>query len=445
MKKILVCMLAFLCFLFFTGCTGENPYMSGDRFDIPTEKEEELIPEENPEQPEDKSNILPKIYVATENEQKITSKEDYVSCTVSVNNCDEQYVLEEQEAQIRGRGNSTWHLAKKPYRIKFGSKQNLLGLNNGKKFKNWVLLAEAFDFSMSRNYINFYIGSFLNVYCSDCTFVDLYVNNEYYGMYLLGEQQQINSGRIEVEEYKEGKSDPLDTGYLLENDYNYYMNEEFVIENKINNKAENYTHWIVKSDTTTNEQLDYITEFMQRVYDALYKNADRQTVEGLIDINSAVEMTVLGLINTDPDQNSSFYVFKDKGGKLQFGAPWDADMCYGIVEQTKSTSKVSLNHLLKQLYNRDWFKQMVKERWIELTADGLKDKVIEKIDYIAETYEQEFEKNRTVYDPFGTKPHSYHVDEVLDYKCQKDAAKHLKEWLTERFINIDIELGVNAD
>ena len=42
-------------------------------------------------------------------------------------------------AKVRGRGNTTWTMKKKPFRFKFDKKQSPFGLAKG---KSWVLLAD---------------------------------------------------------------------------------------------------------------------------------------------------------------------------------------------------------------------------------------------------------------------------------------------------------------
>lgn len=50
--------------------------------------------------------------------------------------------------QIKGRGNSTWGFAKKPYNIKLENSSDLLGMGKG---KGWCLLANYADRSLLRN------------------------------------------------------------------------------------------------------------------------------------------------------------------------------------------------------------------------------------------------------------------------------------------------------
>ena len=139
---------------------------------------------------------MPRIDITTEGGQSIHSKDYYVNSTISVSRCDEAYILTDCAAGIRVRGNSTAGAPKKPYRIKFETKQSMLGLNDGEKFKSWCLMADYFDSSMLRTWATFAFAELLlggKYYSSDCTPVEVYVNGEYMGVYLLCEQTQIDN------------------------------------------------------------------------------------------------------------------------------------------------------------------------------------------------------------------------------------------------------------
>ena len=69
---------------------------------------------------------LPTIYINTFDNRPVTSKTDYIYATMHyVDEADQLTTYD--SLQIRGRGNSTWGLAKKPFRIKFHSKEKFLG------------------------------------------------------------------------------------------------------------------------------------------------------------------------------------------------------------------------------------------------------------------------------------------------------------------------------
>ena len=95
------------------------------------------------------SGTLPVMYITTENQTPVTSKDYYLNAT---------YYLDAKgiagydnigsasaplNMEIKGRGNYSWSgFDKKPYRIKLADKQALLGMN---KSKHFTLLAHADD------------------------------------------------------------------------------------------------------------------------------------------------------------------------------------------------------------------------------------------------------------------------------------------------------------
>ncbi|MBR4962726.1 MAG: CotH kinase family protein, partial [Muribaculaceae bacterium] len=87
---------------------------------------------------------IPTIFINTKNEVGVTSKDNYVEAYVTVRGAENtEDNITEVLAEIKGRGNSTWGMAKKPYRLKFDKKIKFLG--NAAKEKNWVLLANYAD------------------------------------------------------------------------------------------------------------------------------------------------------------------------------------------------------------------------------------------------------------------------------------------------------------
>ena len=96
------------------------------------------------------SGSLPVISVVSDGE--VVSLTEYIACTVSVTENDSSVEL---PAQVRVRGNSSAYYGnadkirasggKVPYKIKLDKKGNLLGLNDGNIFRDWVLLRDDSD------------------------------------------------------------------------------------------------------------------------------------------------------------------------------------------------------------------------------------------------------------------------------------------------------------
>ena len=292
---------------------------------------------------------------------------DSVGATISVNHCEDKYAMNAVPGKVKVRGNYTSTYAKKPIRIKFDSKQKMLGLNNDNKYKSWVLLANWKDTSLLRDASAFYLGNALvesdGYYTSDFRFVKVYLNGAYNGVYLLVEQQEIATTRVNIPESKSA-SDSINTGYFLEFD-GYYKNEpnnqKFTVTyNDVKTGNNGFT---VSNDIMNDNQYNFIKKVTQNiwnvVYDALKKshtnlstspyhtiddNGDyvtdttitsaREAVSRVIDINSLVNMYILHDILEDRDIGfSSFYFaldFSSSGNhKLTYTAPWDFDYAVG--------------------------------------------------------------------------------------------------------------------
>ena len=152
---------------------------------------------------------------------------DYVNAEVSVSDC-EGYDMEAVTAQVKVRGNYTSVYPKRPIRIKFEEKQAMCGVNGGAEFKNWVLLADYRDTSLLRNPLAFTLAKSLysarpDLYSADFRPVEVYLNGEYQGVYLLTEQQEVKEHRVDLPEREE---DEVNIGYFFEYDGYYVLEKE---------------------------------------------------------------------------------------------------------------------------------------------------------------------------------------------------------------------------
>ena len=146
---------------------------------------------------------LPTIFIDTENGVEITSKEEYVNAVVTVRGAEDDAVnITEVAAEIRGRGNSTWGMDKKPYRLKFNKKIQFMG--NEAKEKNWVLLANYADKSLLRNALAFETARnlFDFAFTPSVTFVDVVLNGVNIGSYLVTDQVEVKEKRVAIMEQK---------------------------------------------------------------------------------------------------------------------------------------------------------------------------------------------------------------------------------------------------
>ncbi len=359
---------------------------------------------------------MPIVHITTKDNKNVTSKEYYVESVVDVFNCDKSYELS-AVGGVKVRGNSTAQGSEKPYRIKFDKKQNMLGLHNGEKYKSWVLLRSFWN--LCPDYTAFNLAKTLfegKYYSSDCTYVNVYMNGKYKGLYLLCEQNQAGSGRADVYEPDEDEYQ-TDIGYFVEID-NYAGEDPYFTldyEKKQITDIKGVTRDIppddfsVKSDINTQEQLDFIHKYMAGAFKILHESVNnnnplrfdknynvvsakgvytpQQAVEAVFDCESVANMLLLEELAHDNDVGAgSFYMAVDFSKesiypKLTFLAPWDFNWAYeggtsGFYAGTWQTIWTDgwdrSNVWLIDFMNADWFRKLAADKWSRLSKDVYK-------------------------------------------------------------------------
>jgi len=271
-----------------------------------------------PEPPVVPDNI-PIIYISTENGVAINSREEYVYCSVRIDGkgiYDDYVSTLADSAKIKGRGNSTWiFYDKKSYRLKLGKKNSLLGLG---KEKDWVLLANYRDPTYFMNAMAFDMARYMGLpYTNSNRFVEVYLNDEYIGMYQFTEQIEVDKNRVDVDETN---------GLLLNLDLDdgpYYAP----------NAGDNFYSSVYRlpvcvkhPDEPTTSQLNAIkTDFA--VVEQYIKNADYTNLSKRLDIQSLIDFLIIQELTRNVELVSprSMYMFRDGSNVYHFGPVWDFD------------------------------------------------------------------------------------------------------------------------
>ena len=321
-----------------------------------------------------KSYGLPVVSVETENGVTIDSKDHYFNCTITLNDTELGKHLLGAEAYISGRGNSTWNLPNKPYKIKFKEKQELFGFG---KAKDWVLLANYGDISLVRNYIAYQTAKNLSELSSspDSQLVEVYVNGAYQGVYLLCEKVEVQKNRvnIEVNHLK------VDTGYLIEMDEWIAKQKDgpyVVVDDNLSPTLDDkHREYAIKSpdeDDIREEHKEFIKDYLERAI-AAAQGDDYEKITELIDVKSFAQMYLIAEIFKCPDVDySSFYMYKEAGGKLVAGPVWDYDMAFGNVAH-KEKEAGSYDYLWAKEAN-PWFNALLgHEEFVSLVASELRE------------------------------------------------------------------------
>lgn len=386
----------------------------------------------------------PVVIISTEESKPVDQKETYVDCKISIINTDEEYCLDSVSAGIRGRGNSTWNFPKKPYRIKFDSKQSLFG--SSYKQKSWTLLANYSDKSLSRNAIAYEMAeNFDNIkFSSIHQFVDVYMNNEYIGLYLLCDQIQTGSGRVDVDEnfYADG-----DTGYLVEMDAR--APEEGTLGIDYFGAYGNY--YALKTPDTEDEEfnaeiyVNFIKNYIENSLGAISTGSWEDVCE-YIDVNSFVDVYIIQELFSNTDVGfSSFYLYKDKGEKLYCGPIWDFDLSAGNNRDHKGVEEWDPTEGLWARTTNAWFARLfIHEEFVDLVKQKLNSynsKIMKSVnlanvedsDGYYNLYKQSFERNFKKWDILN----SYvwpNTDIILEINTVDGQIDYLFDWLNERYL-----------
>lgn len=262
-----------------------------------------------------------------------SDKSNSASATAAITDADG--TLETADVKkIKGRGNSTWGKAKKPYNITFKDNVTIGSMNECKKFS---MLANYQDDSLSRNRFLYDLSDAVDMpYASDSRYVDFYSDGYYWGSYQMC--QKIDTGKTNL------LSDIDDKGYLNK-DGSINENFEFVCEvdasandddyhfNSSNgNKITIKTPELEPGDKGYNEVKNYV----KNKFDSFY-NAIKSSNENLADYADVDSVTKIYLINElgknwDSGVSSLYFTYKqDENGNWKFyGSPvWDYDNSLG--------------------------------------------------------------------------------------------------------------------
>lgn len=123
-----------------------------------------------------------------------------------------------EQAHIRYRGNSSRRFNKKSYSVRFVNpkqKEKEVTLMGIEKHDEWALHGPFLDRSLIRNYLAMNLAGEIMPYAPDVRFVEVIVNEEYQGVYVLMETISKGQGRVAIQTPEPNRKE---TSYIVEVD-----------------------------------------------------------------------------------------------------------------------------------------------------------------------------------------------------------------------------------
>lgn len=259
---------------------------------------------------------LPTVSIHTLNGEIPYDKEHEIGSQLIIISNQGTHLLSEP-GSIRERGNASRDFPKKPYRIKFDKKQNVL--DAPAKAKKWTLINNYGDKTLLRNLLAFELSRRLGMpYTPYATAVDLLLNGEYKGCYQLCDQVQVHKNRVNITEMtpQDNSGSSLTGGYFVEVDA--YANQEkswFVSDmgNPVTIKSPD-------EDSITTAQRNFIVSYFNKM------EAD---MNSYIDKNTFLRHFLVGELSGNTDTYWSVFMYKQRNDdKMYTGPVWDFDIAF---------------------------------------------------------------------------------------------------------------------
>lgn len=272
--------------------------------------------------------------------------------------------------QINGRGNYAWDMFdKKAYSLRLTAEGDLLGMGAAQK---WILLANASDPSHIRNKLVYDLADAVGLaYSPETEWVDLYLNGEYAGLYLLCERNEVHARRVNIQQQDSFLVSMDVDSRLIKNNYPYVTTQA------------NQTLRVHYPVDPGKVQLEQITSRLQSVERALLAEDGVDPVTGrswqeLIHVDSWAKKYLIEELsgNLDAGFISQYYYWDsgDSQDKVYAGPVWDYDLALGnpVQWQLPNPNSFFANRLqVKEGYETPWFyelyrKQAFHDRVVEL-------------------------------------------------------------------------------
>ena len=388
------------------------------------------------------SGTLPVLYITTENNTPVTSKDTYLNATYYL---DAKGIADYENIgsaaapltmEIKGRGNYSWTgFNKKPYRLKLTDKQPLLGMVKSKHFN---LLAHADDAKDKKGYMRnaagFELGKMLGIaWTPDARPLEVVMNGDYIGLYFLTEHIRVDKDRVNIVEQEDEETDAqkITGGWLVEID-NYDSDPHITIK-----EGGKTTMWITYKtpEVLSYLQEQYLTQQMKLIDNLVYGDKNSNELWNHLDMDALAKFYIVQELTDNYESfHGSCYLHKDIGAnaKWNFGPVWDFGSSFNRDKsQYMYQGDVWHNHWIPEICKFPAFMNRVKEIWNEF-YNGKYNNIYTFIDTHESLIKQAVVKDKERWPQYhGSQTLSTYIDRTTDV-LRKNA-----KWLNEQWKSND--------
>ncbi len=327
--------------------------------------------------------------------------------------------------QFKGRGNSSWReYDKKGYQLTMPAPASVMGMAPGEK---WLLLANSSDDSMLRNAVAFTLADRMDMaFAPDFRFVDLWIDGDYLGTYMLCEKITVESTRLNLT-HRDGALFEHDDAFWQEeenNFYNAYLDRHFTLKETVSDRENTFNHIINNFDASVDRLMDYLytTPSSQITLDSLSQ---------YIDVDSFAKYYLVNeyLLNRE-SFITSFYWYQDGADDvLHLGPVWDFDTSMGVDEPDPSVRYGHNHPVMNYLLSAPRFYDYTQRLYSQYS--NILSSLESDISVLSEKINISAEMNYIRWDALGSrnvKNQSLRMADSYD-----EAVDNLKNWLDSRY------------
>ena len=356
-------------------------------------------------------------------------------------------------AEIRIRGNMSRDFDKKGYAVEFKEDDLVtnksVSLSGMTEDSDWVLHGPFMDKTLIRNYLCYNLSGEIMDYAPNVRFCEVFIDEEYMGVYLLTEDIKYNrNGRIVLEK---SDSEMKETPYIVQVDRgadNEWERLEtfgmysYILSNPSSKSGQ--LEVIYPSLTLTEEQKAYIekdfSKFEKTLFSFDYNKRDIG-YRKYIDVNSFAEYFLINEFTLNYDAvGLSTYLYKDLGGKLHL-CVWDFNSAFDKYEfgvALPHTFVLQKKMWYQYLMKDEYFVDAVTQKYKELRRGVIDEEYLLKyiddtVKYLGPAIERNYEKwgysfgeEGDLLTPAERNPRTY-----------EEAVEQLKECISERIDYMD--------
>jgi hypothetical protein len=275
-------------------------------------------------------------------------------------------------------------------------------------------------------------------YTPSCRYIDLILNGNYRGNYLICDKIEVNKDRLDISKMDESSIEEpeISGGYLIEATGSKRRGDASTFKTT---QGITFSYVYPDIEDITEEQKEYIKNKFNEIEAEIYANNTKN-----IDIESFVRYFLVEDFSANQDGIfNSVFVYKERGDdKLYFGPVWDFDLAFDnamILYPTNekknfaykfTISNGSANKFLSNLLSNDTVLQKVKDTWKLMTNTVFTKEVMR--DYIDELYELIYESQRLNYIRWDVLNTRQFMEAVIrgSFEAEVD---YLKDFVEKRF------------